>query len=161
MGKVICVHLALLMGIALQGQTWKTYPYEPAGSLIGFPRDEGRHPDTEVEWWYMSGHLEGQESGTSYSFMISYFFFQAAGFDGFRILNISEDQTGEFFSDVQGLVWNAEKCTHCGHCLTVCPTGALHIKDPATREVSFNAEECVECLACIPGCPYNSCTAAY
>ena len=61
----------------------------------------------------------------------------------------------------KGVRWDAQRCTHCGNCITHCPTGALHIKDPATREIAFCEDKCVECLACIRNCPYNACTSAF
>ncbi len=36
----------------LFSQAWKTYPYSPAGSLISFQIDEGRHILEPSEWWY-------------------------------------------------------------------------------------------------------------
>ena len=90
-----------------QAQEWKNYPYTPEGSLISFPSDEGWHPDEDIEWWYIAGHLEGTSSGTPYSFMLTYFYFPAdtLGFslDGFRILNISNEQTGVFHTETMVL----------------------------------------------------------
>ena len=82
-------------------QPWKTYPYTPTGSLISFPNDEGRHINEPVEWWYTTGHIVGNTSGTNYSYMLSYFYFPRNGFDGFRILNISNDATGEIFNETK------------------------------------------------------------
>jgi predicted secreted hydrolase len=86
-------------------QEWKVYPYVPEGSLISFPADEGRHAGEAMEWWYMAGHLKGESTGTAYSFMVSYFYYPATiqgfEFDGFRILNLANDDTGEFFSETQ------------------------------------------------------------
>ena len=61
----------------------------------------------------------------------------------------------------KGVARDDEKCTHCGHCVTHCPTGALHISDSSTREVLYNEAECIECLACIRVCPYGACTSAF
>ena len=61
----------------------------------------------------------------------------------------------------KGLLWDAERCTHCGKCLTHCPTQALHMTSPATREIAFTATTCIECLACIRACPYGACTSAF
>jgi len=83
----------------LQSQDWKSYPYEPSGQ-IAFPVDEGRHIAEPIEWWYTAGHLVGQTTGTNYSYMFTFFHYPQAGFDGFRILNITNDDTGEFFQDV-------------------------------------------------------------
>ena len=82
-------------------QDWKTFPYQPAGSLISFPKDEGRHANEPVEWWYISGHLQGKTTGKDYSVMISYFHYPALGYDGFRILNITDETNGSFFQDTK------------------------------------------------------------
>jgi ferredoxin len=47
---------------------------------------------------------------------------------------------------------NVERCTHCGACVTVCPTGAFRV-DPKTRLVIFESEKCIACGLCIPACP--------
>jgi ferredoxin len=47
---------------------------------------------------------------------------------------------------------NEERCTHCGACVTVCPTGAFRV-DPKTRLVIFESEKCIACGLCIPACP--------
>lgn len=60
---------------------------------------------------------------------------------GVRIQSLSQDVTR-----------NEERCTHCGACITVCPTGAFKI-DPQTRHVIFDDEECVACGLCLKACP--------
>lgn len=102
-GILITIIIGILVSGSIQGQDWKRYPYTPEGSLVSFPADEGRHPGESSEWWYMAGHLTGLETGNPYSFMVSYFYYPAFGYDGFRILNIARENTGEFFSDAQGL----------------------------------------------------------
>ena len=47
---------------------------------------------------------------------------------------------------------NEERCTHCGACVTVCPTGAFRL-DPNNRLVIFENEKCIACGLCIPACP--------
>lgn len=90
---------AVLITNFCYSQDWKVFPYKPAGSLISFPADEGRHPSEPVEWWYTSGHLTGTVSGKTYSFMLTYFYYPALNFDGFRILNLTDDATGTFYQD--------------------------------------------------------------
>jgi predicted secreted hydrolase len=80
-------------------QGWKNYPYTPEGSTITFPKDEGYHPEESIEWWYTAGHLVGDSTGVQYSYMLSYFYFPAYGYDGFRILNLSNEATEQFFSE--------------------------------------------------------------
>jgi L-aspartate semialdehyde sulfurtransferase ferredoxin len=47
---------------------------------------------------------------------------------------------------------NEERCTHCGACITVCPTKAFML-DHKTRKVSFDNSRCVACGLCIKACP--------
>jgi len=52
----------------------------------------------------------------------------------------------------QDIVRIEERCTHCGACVTVCPSGAL-ILDVKTRKVLFDEEKCIACELCVPACP--------
>jgi ferredoxin len=61
----------------------------------------------------------------------------------------------------KGVTWDEERCTHCGQCLTHCPTDALYIADAGSRRVAFDDARCIECLACIPICPYGACASAF
>lgn len=47
---------------------------------------------------------------------------------------------------------DTNKCTHCGACTAVCPTGALHIVRPEMI-VEFDETKCSVCELCIPACP--------
>ena len=44
------------------------------------------------------------------------------------------------------------KCTHCGACIAVCPTGALSIQRPEMI-VEFDQKKCSVCELCVPACP--------
>lgn len=44
------------------------------------------------------------------------------------------------------------RCTHCGACTAVCPTGALAVKRPE-MEVVFDQKKCSICELCVPACP--------
>ena len=52
----------------------------------------------------------------------------------------------------QDVIRNEERCTHCGACITICPTNAFEL-DPITRRVNFNDDKCVACGQCIKACP--------
>jgi ferredoxin len=52
----------------------------------------------------------------------------------------------------QDVVRNEERCTHCGACITICPTGAFEL-DLQTRKITFRDEKCLACGICIKACP--------
>ncbi len=60
---------------------------------------------------------------------------------GVRIQSLSQDVTR-----------NEERCTHCGVCITICPTAAFEV-DPTTRRIHFYNERCLACELCIKVCP--------
>ena len=60
---------------------------------------------------------------------------------GVRIQSLSQD-----------VIRNEERCTHCGACITICPTDAFEL-DPLTKQVNFDNEKCVACGQCIKACP--------
>jgi len=60
---------------------------------------------------------------------------------GVRIQALSQDVTR-----------NEERCTHCGACITICPTSAFEL-EPVTRRINFYDERCVACELCIKACP--------
>ena len=61
--------------------------------------------------------------------------------NGVRIQSLSQD-----------VVRNKERCTDCGACIVVCPTGAFEL-EPSTRRVKFDNEKCLACGMCIKACP--------
>ncbi len=62
-------------------------------------------------------------------------------------------ETGVKIQDLgQDVTRNEERCTHCGVCVTVCPTGAF-MQDEKTREVTFENEKCIACELCLKACP--------
>ncbi|MBO8129129.1 MAG: 4Fe-4S dicluster domain-containing protein [Peptococcaceae bacterium] len=48
-----------------------------------------------------------------------------------------------------------QKCTHCGACTAVCPSGALHMERPS-MEVTFEGDKCVVCQMCVKACPVGA-----
>jgi predicted secreted hydrolase len=91
--------LIILCTLKVYTQDWKTYPYQPSGSIVNFPEDEGFHFDESIEWMYINGHISGKNTGTEYSFMLAYFYTPAFGFDGFRIFNLADETSGQFYDE--------------------------------------------------------------
>lgn len=52
----------------------------------------------------------------------------------------------------QDVVRNENRCTHCGACVVLCPTGALSI-DSDSRMVKFDDAKCIACDICVTSCP--------
>jgi uncharacterized protein (DUF39 family)/NAD-dependent dihydropyrimidine dehydrogenase PreA subunit len=52
------------------------------------------------------------------------------------------------------LLWDTEKCTHCGLCIDICSYNVFHRIDE--WKISVNKELCVYCEDCIDLCPVNA-----
>jgi len=52
----------------------------------------------------------------------------------------------------QDVTRNEERCTFCGACVTVCPSGAF-ILEKGSLKVIFDNTKCVACALCIKACP--------
>lgn len=85
--------------------------------------------------------------------------------EGLMVLELSGEQ-GEYDNGIkyltengvriqslsQNVIRNEERCTHCGACITICPTAAFEV-EPLTRRVTFYNERCLACGMCIKACP--------
>lgn len=67
-GRVL---LAAAIPICLHAQTPQPLP-QPQPAPITFPQDLYDHPNTETEWWYYTGNLEGP-NGRPYGFELTFF----------------------------------------------------------------------------------------
>ncbi len=50
-----------------------------------------------------------------------------------------------------------EKCSGCGECISVCPSGVYDFDDEGKSE-PVNADECSECCSCVEVCPEGAIT---
>ena len=60
---------------------------------------------------------------------------------GLKIQPLSQDVTRD-----------ENKCTHCGACVTICPSGALYV-EKKTMKIIFDSEKCIACELCVKACP--------
>ena len=69
--------------------------------------------------------------------------------EGVRYLKDQGIQVENASQEVQRV---RSKCTHCGACTAVCPTGALTVQRPKMT-VRFDQKKCSVCELCVPACP--------
>ncbi len=58
------------------------------------------------------------------------------------------------------ITWREDLCTECTACRSVCPTGALLVKEP-DMTVTFDKDKCIACELCIPACQYGAVEIAF
>lgn len=63
-----------------------------------------------------------------------------------------KDQGVQVTNSGQEVRRKEEKCTHCGACTAVCPTGALSVNRPEMN-VEYDQLKCSVCELCITACP--------
>lgn len=54
----------------------------------------------------------------------------------------------------RGLTWCKELCIHCGHCLSICPSGV--IERNSSWYIQVNPEKCTSCGECEEVCPVGA-----
>ncbi len=87
------------------------------------------------------------------------------GEEGLMVLEVSGDQKDydrgikylqsagvEIQSLSQDVLRNEQRCTHCGACITMCPTQAFTL-EARTRKVLFDNSKCIVCELCVRACP--------
>lgn len=109
----ITVFLFLFVNIHFVfSQSWKTHPYHQQGSVLNFPLDEGWHPPEPIEWWYTTAQVTGITTGHKYDVMLTYFDYPQFGSGGFRIFNIADENTGQFYKQTSQCNYPINSQTH-------------------------------------------------
>lgn len=55
----------------------------------------------------------------------------------------------------QDIIWDEDKCVHCGACTAVCFSKAFAL-DKENFKVSFNCDKCIACELCLTACPVQA-----
>ena len=55
----------------------------------------------------------------------------------------------------QDITRDEGRCSDCGVCVPICPTGAL-VVEPLTRKVHFYDNKCIACELCVKACPLQA-----
>jgi ferredoxin len=63
-----------------------------------------------------------------------------------------EDKHVEISPVVKTILFDQDRCIHCGACASVCFPGALTMEGP-DRKLVFSPDSCVACELCIKACP--------
>ena len=64
------LHAGLLAGLPRWAAAGTTQPGTPA---VHWPADAGAHPDTRIEWWYLTGFINSTGSAAPYGFQLTFF----------------------------------------------------------------------------------------
>jgi predicted secreted hydrolase len=82
---------------------WKNYPYQPPGTDILFPTDEGSHGEEyKIEWWYANFQFTSQ-SGREYGAFVAFYQLNSKAFQNqeVRIFSISDIASEKIYSNAQ------------------------------------------------------------
>lgn len=75
-------------------------------------------------------------------------------------LDYLREQGVQVHTLTEHIIRNEEKCTSCGACTAVCPSGALYLERPS-MQVHFDSDRCIVCHLCIKICPVKAMEARF
>ena len=88
---LVALSFILALGSGCGSSEVESQPYGPP--QVHFPQDEGAHPESGVEWWYLNSILTDPE-GREYGAMVAYFN------PGLKILSISDIEAERSYPEV-------------------------------------------------------------
>ncbi len=89
--SAVALSLLLILCIGCGNPEAESQPYGPP--QVHFPEDEGAHPESGVEWWYLNSILTDSQ-GREYGAMAAYFN------PGLKILSISDIEAEQSYPEV-------------------------------------------------------------
>jgi ferredoxin len=125
-------------------------------AILTFPRTNVHRPlistlirTFDVEVNILQAHITPEEAGR----MFAIFTCSQVQLD--RALAYLRENEVEITLPQKNLVWDEQRCVHCGACVGQCMAQAF-VVDPGTARVTYNAESCLACELCIPACGYDA-----
>lgn len=91
--RSVCISVFLVLALLLPTLLGcgKKAPYGPA--QVHFPEDEGAHPESKMEWWYLNATVSDNEDH-QYTAMLAYFR------PSLKILSIADLEADAFYQEV-------------------------------------------------------------
>jgi L-aspartate semialdehyde sulfurtransferase ferredoxin len=124
--------------------------------ILTFPKDLIDQPfvsrvikEKDIEINILQAHITPEDDGQ----LFAIFKGDAPAVEG--AIDYLKNSNVRVILPVQNLVWEHEKCVHCGGCTGQCTSGALTI-DPKTFEVQYDGSHCIACARCIAACSYGA-----
>lgn len=124
--------------------------------ILNFPRTLVDKPvisavvrNYDVEVNILQAHITPDEEGQMFTL------FKGHGPAVNRALDYLRENHVRTILPVKNLVWDEQRCVHCGACVGQCLSSAF-TQDPVTMKTVHDAGKCVACELCIPACGYGA-----
>jgi ferredoxin len=124
--------------------------------ILSFPRSQLDRPvistvirSFDVEVNILQAHITPEEAGRMFTI------FKGERTMVGRALDYLRSNDVQTILPVKNLVWDEERCVHCGACVGQCLSSAF-ATDTTSMRVVFDAGRCIACELCIPACPFGA-----
>lgn len=159
-------------GSIFKGSRYDGYSWAESALMLGFSSGEsfhnqlmqtGGYTNEEGNFWPAEGkHLAGIDIGSLLTDINNLVVVSHVTAHPLLGLNGAVANSGLGFLTASGrlrlhgfmqIAYDADKCDHCGECLSFCPTGAM---SGEAGHVTFDARICNQCLGCFTACPHDA-----